>query len=297
MRAVTSTFGNRSGKRRRYGKGMSFVKGTQKAGTRGSWFGGRDGWFGKRFDPDKRLGLRLTLASGAVILVLIPFTLLLVLVETSFGPLNRLDEGAADTLHTYALAHPAWVSFLRLWTNVFGPGTWRVLIGVAAAWLVYRRAPRLAAWAVTTIAVGGLLGLGLKVLVARARPHLPNPVDLAPGSSFPSGHAVNVTLGVGVLILLLLPVLGRRLRVIAWIVGTVIVVGVAYTRVALGVHWVSDVVAGVVFGMAVVAATTAAFETWRREMGRRPSEPHREGVEPEAKEDISPKGSTYGHGH
>jgi undecaprenyl-diphosphatase len=269
---------------------------------KGGWFGkasplGKGGWFGKRFDPERRLGLRLTLASAAVVLVLVPFTLLLVLVETSFGPLNRLDESAANTLHAYAVAHPTWVTFLEIWTNVFGPNTWRVLVVLAAAWLVYRRAPRLAAWAVTTITVGGLLGLGLKVVVARARPHLPNPVDLAPGSSFPSGHAVNVTLGVGVLILLFLPVLSRRLRVAAWIAGTVIVLGVAYTRVALGVHWVSDVVAGVVFGIAVVVATAAAFETWRREIGRRPSEPHLEGVEPEAKKDISPKGSANGHRH
>ncbi|WP_344949964.1 phosphatase PAP2 family protein [Sphaerisporangium flaviroseum] len=253
--------------------------------------------FGKRADNDRRLGLRLALASGAVALVLVPFALLLVLVKSSFGPLNRLDEGVAQTLHAYALEHPAWVHFLQLWTDVFGPNTWRVVVVLAAIWLMYRGAPRLAAWAVTTITVGGLLGLALKVVVARARPHLPNPVDVAPGSSFPSGHSVNVTLGVGVLLLLLLPLLNRRQRMIAWIVGTVIIGGVAYTRVALGVHWVSDVVAGVVFGAAVVAATTAAFETWRREIGRRPSEPHFEGVEPEAKEHISPKGSAHGHRH
>lgn len=265
-------------------------------GRFGRWGRSADGtWSGGRFDRDRRLGLRLTLASIAVVLVLVPFTLLLVLVENSFGPLNRLDEDVAGSLHAYALAHPGWVWFLRIWTDVFGPGTWRVLVGLAAVWLVYRRAPRLAAWAVTTITVGGLLGLWLKVIVARTRPHLPNPVDFAPGSSFPSGHAVNVTLGVGVLVLLLLPVLSRRGRAIAWITGAVIIASVAYTRVALGVHWVSDVVAGVVLGAAVVAATTAAFETWRREIGRRPSEPLREGVEPEAKEDISPKGSTNGH--
>ncbi|WP_248965797.1 phosphatase PAP2 family protein [Sphaerisporangium perillae] len=258
---------------------------------------GADMRLGRRFDRDARLGLRLTLASVALVLVLVPFTLLLVLVETSFGPLNRLDEDVANALHAYAVQHPGWVRFLMLWTDVFGPGTWRVAIGLAAAWLVYKRAPRLAAWAVTTITVGGLLGLGLKVVVARARPHLPNPVDLAPGSSFPSGHAVNVTLGVGVLMLLILPLLSHRQKVIAWTVGAVIVLGVAYTRVALGVHWVSDVVAGVVFGAAVVAATTAAFEAWRRDIGRRPSEPHVEGVEPEAMEDISSKGSTHGRRH
>ncbi|MET8157859.1 phosphatase PAP2 family protein [Sphaerisporangium sp. NPDC005289] len=259
--------------------------------------GRRHGWARRRMDKDARLGLRLSLASGALFLVLVPFTLLLVLVKTSFGPLNRLDEGAANSLHAYAVDHPAWVSFLRLWTDVFGPGPWRIVVGAAAVWLVYKRAPRLAAWAVTTITVGGLLGLALKVVVARARPHLPNPVDLAPGSSFPSGHAVNATLGVGIVLLLVMPLLSHRQRVAAWITGAIIVLGVAYTRVALGVHWVSDVVAGVVFGAAVVAATAAAFETWRRDIGRRPAEPHREGVEPEAMQDISTKGTAHGHRH
>ncbi|WP_250562035.1 phosphatase PAP2 family protein [Sphaerisporangium fuscum] len=258
---------------------------------------GRGGWLDRRLDPDARLGLRLTLASLAVVLVLVPFTLLLVLVKTSFPPLYRLDEGVANTLHAYAVTHSGWVTFLEAWTDVFGPGTWRVVVGVAVVWLVIRRAPRLAAWAVTTITVGGLLGLGLKVVVDRARPHLPNPVALAPGASFPSGHALNATLGVGIVLLLILPFLTHLQKIIAWTVGAVIVLGVAYTRIALGVHWVSDVTAGVVFGVAVVAATTAAFETWRRDIGRRPAEPHLEGVEPEAKAEISPKGRAHGHKH
>ncbi|MFC4589151.1 phosphatase PAP2 family protein [Sphaerisporangium corydalis] len=295
-----STFGNRLTGAGRPGKDARPGGAAAGPATDGNPPAGPSGGAGrirKRFDPDRRLGLRLTLASGAVFLVLVPFGLLLLLVKSSFGPVNRIDEGAADALHAFALGHPGWVSFLQLWTNVFGPGTWRVLVGLAAAYLVFRRAPRLAIWAVTTITVGGLLGLALKVVVDRARPHLPNPVDLAPGASFPSGHAVNATLGAGILILLLLPVLNRRQRIIAWLTGAVIVGGVAYTRVALGVHWVTDVTAGVVFGVAVIAATAAGFETWRREIGRRPSEPHLDGVEPEAREDISPKGSTHGHRH
>jgi undecaprenyl-diphosphatase len=224
------------------------------------------------------LGLRLTLAGVAVALVMIPFSLLLVVAKS---PVDGLDAEAARSLHEYALAHPGVTGFLIVWTELFGPWPWRLAVIAYAAWLLYKGAPRLAAWAVTTVTVGGLLGLALKIIVARARPHLPDPVALAPGDSFPSGHAVNVTLGAGVIVLLVLPMLPRWGRVVAWAVACFLVLSVGYTRIALGVHWVSDVIAGIVLGVAVIAATAAAFETWRREQGRRPVSPPAEGVEPE----------------
>ncbi|MBN6051757.1 phosphatase PAP2 family protein, partial [Nonomuraea sp. RK-328] len=197
-------------------------------------------------------------------------------------PLNDLDSGVAADLHRYAQANPVVTDALIVWTDVFGPWPWRIAVAVLAGWLLRRGAPRLALWAITTVAVGGLLGAGLKILVDRARPVLPEPVALASGEAFPSGHALNVTLGAGVMVLALLPRLSARGRRLAWGVALFLVVSVAYTRVALGVHWVSDVVAGVVLGAAVVAASTAAFETWRRAHGRRPANPPVEGVEPEA---------------
>ncbi len=96
---------------------------------------------------------------------------------------------------------------------------------------------------------------------------------------------LTATLGCGVLLLALLPVLGRRAYAWAAAGSAVIVAVTAYTRVALGVHWLSDVVGGIVLGVAVLMATTAAFETWRRrDKGRPPASPVREGVEPEAAE-------------
>ncbi|MEU4547520.1 phosphatase PAP2 family protein [Nonomuraea dietziae] len=236
-------------------------------------------WLRARVDRDRSLGLRLTIASFAAALVMIPFSLLLVVAKM---PVNGLDAQVAKELHAYALAHPDVTRLLIVWSEVFGPWPWRVAVIAYAAWLLYRGAPRLAIWAVTTMVVGGLIGLALKIVVARARPHLPDPVALAPGDSFPSGHTVHVTLGAGVIVLLLLPVLSRTGRVVAWAVAGFLVLSVGYTRIALGVHWVSDVAGGIVLGAAVIAATAAAFETWRREQGRRPASPLAEGVEPES---------------
>jgi undecaprenyl-diphosphatase len=231
-----------------------------------------------RVHRDRGLGLRLTVASLAVALIMIPFSLLLVVARM---PVNGLDTRVAEDLHEYALGHPGVTRLLVVWTDLFGPWPWRIAVIAYAAWLLRKGAPRAAIWAVTTITVGGLIGLALKVIVARARPHLPDPVALAPGDSFPSGHAVNATLGAGVIVLLVLPVLPRWGRGVAWAVAWFLVLSVGYTRIALGVHWVSDVAAGIVLGAAVVAATAAGFETWRRDQGRRPGSPLTEGVEPE----------------
>ncbi|UBU16161.1 phosphatase PAP2 family protein [Nonomuraea gerenzanensis] len=225
------------------------------------------------------LGPRLTLAGLAAWLIMIPFSVLLVVAKM---PLNELDAGVAAELHAYAHANPGMTRVLIVWTDAFGPWPWRIAVVGCALWLLRKGATRVAAWAVTTVTVGGLLGLAIKVIVDRARPVLPDPVALAPGDSFPSGHTVNATLGAGVIVLILLPVLPRWGRRVAWAVAAFLALSVGYTRVALGVHWVSDVLAGFVLGVAVIAATTAAFETWRRDQGRRPSSPVDEGVEPES---------------
>ncbi|MEU5937591.1 phosphatase PAP2 family protein [Micromonospora sp. NPDC047548] len=244
-------------------------------------------WRDRRLDREHSLGLRLTLASAAAFLVLVPFALLAVLVVGAWPPLHDLDAAVTGALHRYALDHPGWVRAMNLWTNVFAPGPLRVAAGVVVVWLWVRRARRLALWVVTTMAVGGLLGALLKLLVGRGRPDLLDPVARAAGFSFPSGHTLNATLAAGVLLLVFLPYArGRTAARVALWAAAVLVAGVTgLSRVALGVHWTSDVLGGWLLGVAVVAATSAAFSTWRERTGRPSARPTIEGVEPELADD------------
>ncbi|MDG4804265.1 phosphatase PAP2 family protein [Micromonospora sp. WMMD980] len=241
-------------------------------------------WRNRRLDPDRSLGLRLTLAAVAAVLVLVPFALLALLVLGAWPPLFRLDASVTDAFHGYALAHPAWVRAVTVWTHVFGPGPLRVAAAVVVVWLLRRRrAPRLAAWVVTTMLVGGFLGALLKLLAGRNRPDLLEPVARAAGYSFPSGHALNAALAAGVLLLVFLPFARHSLagRVALWTAAVLLTVVTGLSRIALGVHWSSDVVGGWVLGVAVVASTAAGFATWRTRAGHRSARPMREGVEPE----------------
>ncbi|GHE37892.1 hypothetical protein GCM10017673_45450 [Streptosporangium violaceochromogenes] len=242
-----------------------------------------------------RLSVRLTFAVVAVALFSVLAVLLLVLVMSSFAPLNAFDESVARLLHARASADPGYARLLNLVTDVLGPNTWRALVALAALWAWGRGAPRLAAWAVVTIAASGLLNLALKEIVNRARPVLPDPVSWAPGTSFPSGHAMAAATGTCVLVLMLLPSLrSGGARAAAWGVAAVITVFVAYTRVALGVHWLSDVVAGSALGVVVAAGTTAGFERWRRDEGRAPAAPYRQGVGPGVFSEGGPRGTSTG---
>ncbi|GGO12949.1 phosphatase PAP2 family protein [Micromonospora parathelypteridis] len=239
-------------------------------------------WRRRRLDPDHSLGLRLTLAATAAFLVLVPFALLALLVLGAWAPLHRLDTAVTHTLHDYAVDHPAWVVLMRIWSDVFAPMPLRAVALLLVIWLLRRGARRLALWATTTMVVGGLIGPLLKLLVGRDRPELLDPVARAAGFSFPSGHALNATLAAGVLLLVLLPYVGRGVaRVALWVAALLLTVVTGLSRVALGVHFTSDVLGGWLLGVAVVAATTAAFTSWRAHAGLRPVQPARDGVSPE----------------
>jgi undecaprenyl-diphosphatase len=226
-----------------------------------------------------RFGARAVLAFLSLALVAVPFSLLLFLVEDRWRPLLRVDGGARDSLHEFAVEHEWFVTAMKT-VSFFGSSRIYVpLFTAIVVWLALRRLPRLALFVAATMLGSWALNATVKVLVDRARPVLPDPVAHAGGMSFPSGHAQSAFVAASVLLLVFLPVLhGRRPVALAGAVVWVLLVG--FSRVALGVHFVSDVLAAYVLGAAWVGLMTAAFGAWRRERGLPPVELS-EGLEPE----------------
>jgi undecaprenyl-diphosphatase len=94
------------------------------------------------------------------------------------------------------------------------------------------------------------------------------------------------TIVYGALLLTFIPAIPRKRRA-ALIVGyMVLIAGIGFSRLALGVHYLTDVLGGYTLGAAWLAASTAAFGVWREERGKAPAVPLEEGVEPEAKRDL-----------
>jgi membrane-associated phospholipid phosphatase len=215
------------------------------------------------------------------------FGLLLMLVRFGWKPLYRVDHGVADWLNGIVSAHRPVVTALTALTALGGRPVMIWLVVIVVIGLLIRGQRRLAAYLVVTGVGALMLDPSLKLIVGRLRPVVDMPVASAPGNSFPSGHALGSIVTYGALLLIFLPVAPRRLRAVTIAAFAAIVVLVGFTRVALGVHYVSDVLAGWLLGLAWLGVTAYAFRLWRREVGE--AVPAiTEGIEPEAAGEIAP---------
>jgi len=227
-----------------------------------------------------RFGARALLSAVALVLVAVPGALILLLVEDKWPPLVRVDAGARDRLHSFAVNHTGFVGAMQLISDSGSALAWVVVMTGAVAWLLWHRLPRLALFVAITAAGSSVLNTVVKSEVHRLRPVLTHPVAQETGSSFPSGHAQAAVVGYAVLLLVFLPILHGVWRRVAVVLALLMVLAIGFSRVALGVHYVSDVLGGYVLGTAWVAAMAAAFNALRVDRGRPPVDV-RQGLEPE----------------
>ncbi|MEL6614226.1 MAG: phosphatase PAP2 family protein [Bacteroidota bacterium] len=216
----------------------------------------------RRLERGAPYGLGLTVALAVVISGVVGFLLVLRSVSDASG-LARLDGRAHDALIGAFGRHPD-VGLALTW---FGNNLTLVtlVIGVTAALLIARR-PDLALRVALASGGGGIVVVSLKQLFSRQRP-----VDQlvpADGFSFPSGHAFASTVFYTMMVIVVWRLTENRLaRAAAVVVGPLIVAMVGLTRVYLNVHYLTDVVAGWLAGLAwlalVLAVVRVAEARWR----------------------------------
>ena len=156
-----------------------------------------------------------------------------------------LDRQIAVAL--YAGGQPAWIR-VALIARVLGEPT--VLIGASilvAAWLAWRGRGHAALGFLLVVMVGRGLTETQKYWIARPRPQVEPHLIMVQTSSFPSGHATSSMIFYLTLALALVPRGGLRGVAAATAIALALVIGTS--RVMLGVHWPSDVIAGWSFGL------------------------------------------------
>lgn len=103
--------------------------------------------------------------------------------------------------------------------------------------------------ALGVVPAGMLLNVGLKNLFQRARPAIDDPLVQLATYSFPSGHAVASTVFWGMACALVFAhTQSQRWRTLAAVVAVCMVLVVTFSRVYLGAHYPTDVIAGVAIG-------------------------------------------------
>ena len=214
-------------------------------------------WGRRRLDGRNPRGFWLTFTVAAAALT-----------AWAFGGLTQDVTGHDDMalvdphVTAWAIAHRAdWL------TATFKVVTWLGSIAViipaglaVGLYFVIRRRD----WrplALLTAAVAGAIVLYqiVKAVVGRPRPPAAIWIGHFTGAAFPSGHATQSAAFYAMLAIVLGMGLSVRMRVVAWNAAALVVLIVGASRVYLGAHWLTDVLAGYALGVCWVAVVTAVL--------------------------------------
>jgi undecaprenyl-diphosphatase len=210
--------------------------------------------------------LMVSLVSSALFLILFAW-----LSEEVFeGELLRLDLAVRMKVHEFF--SPALTNFMQYMTFLGSIGFLAALfVFLMAGWLM-KGMKRAAVW--MSIAVGGsvILDVSLKLSFHRTRP-VPF-VGVAPLTySFPSGHALSSFCFYGVLAgLICSRMKSGAIRIVIWSAAAALVFAIGLSRVYLGVHYPTDVIAGYIAAAAWVSTLLFAERARRHVETRRARE-------------------------
>jgi len=126
-----------------------------------------------------------------------------------------------------------------------------VSLGLVIFWLIWRKRSKKEAWVFLMILAGGaIINNLLKVIIKRPRPHLISPLINETTYSFPSGHTMNATVLYLLIVFYIFNFLkGNRFRWIYMSILICLIILIGVSRIYLGVHYLSDVVAGFLTGI------------------------------------------------
>ncbi len=152
--------------------------------------------------------------------------------------------------HFIQSAQPAWLTAaMKFFGIISAPELYLVLAVPVIAYLIFQGKKNTAVCIIIFFSGNAIIPLA-KFLIGRPRPtaYVVNVLERITSPSFPSGHALGAVLLVFTLLYCILPHVHKGRHWLLYLAGTIYILLVGYDRVYLGVHWMSDVLAGYICG-------------------------------------------------
>ncbi|MDX1673616.1 MAG: phosphatase PAP2 family protein [Longimicrobiales bacterium] len=176
--------------------------------------------------------------------------------EVLEGETRRFDEAV---LHWLADARTDWLDTVALQITALGNAATLAVVALAAAAILWAARRRVSVTLLALSLVSGtLVNQLLKVLFDRPRPEI-DPLVEALTASFPSGHAMGAAITYGTVAYLVGRMAGIRVRRATWVGAAFLVLSIGVTRMYVGVHYPTDVLAGWLAGVAWTGLLVALF--------------------------------------
>ncbi len=188
------------------------------------------------------------------------------------NPLAGPDHEVAGWFHAHLTR--TFVTVLRTFTE-FGSGEWiGIVLCALVVFFAWKRWWPSLVTLIVAVPGGMLLNEWVKVLVHRHRPFVDGPFVDWSGYSFASGHTIAATLLYGQLALFILPAIkSRHWRRLTVASAVLLIALVGFSRIALGAHFLTDVLAAIVFGSIWLAFCLFATKPMRRHVVPTPTMP------------------------
>lgn len=220
-----------------------------------------------RLTPGGELGLHLTAGIALLVAAVAVFTEIAEAVGEG-DDIIRLDEQISHWFNQHAFE--PLTSIMFAFTHLHGVPAMSVAACLLGLWFWHKRAPYWLLALALAVPGGMLLNVLLKHTFQRVRPAFDEPLLSLATYSFPSGHTAGATLFYGVLASYIVMTSPRwKVRIAAMIGAAAMVFIVAFSRVYLGAHFVSDVLAAMAESAGWLAICITAVSTLRRRRAAR----------------------------
>ncbi|MBW3563194.1 MAG: phosphatase PAP2 family protein [Acidobacteria bacterium] len=222
--------------------------------------------FPARFQPrTPYLKLGLLLLAGAIVVFITGdwFVDIAEEVTANSETIRTLDENA----RAWAVEHrrDTMLLFVLFVTTVSQPGGLGIIAAGMAVFCLFRKRRDLAFFVAASSLGGALLNVLLKEWFKRDRPDLAVALSDAPGYSFPSGHTMGSMIVIGSIVWAILRLShSRAAKTFSLAAGISSILAISSSRIYLGVHWLTDVAAGLAAGVTWLVFAIVIWEASRR---------------------------------